>query len=152
MKIPERAIFWAYLETVFVIGAPENLWSDALPDTANNPDGIRTHDPLTMSSGLLHWAMAAPNIKIHYWNINVFVIALYSCNILVFAQPLYMKTAYLHTIFISCSNHLLIDRCWISVNHPTIYTNSIHQVISTNLGSRSHPSFIYVTMERNPSS
>ena len=32
-----------------MFGAQEKLWFDALPDTTNDPDGIRTHDPLTMS-------------------------------------------------------------------------------------------------------
>ena len=33
----------------FVFGAQEQLWSDALLDTTNDPDGIQTHDQMTMS-------------------------------------------------------------------------------------------------------
>ena len=49
VKNPDRAFFWAGLGTVFVFGAQEQLWTDALPDTANGPDGIQTRAPLTMS-------------------------------------------------------------------------------------------------------
>ena len=35
-----------------ISAAQERSWSDALPDTTNDPDRFRTHDPLTMSCSL----------------------------------------------------------------------------------------------------
>ena len=40
------------LGTRFIFGAQEQLWSHALPDTNNDPDGIWTHNKLTTAQVL----------------------------------------------------------------------------------------------------
>ena len=48
VKNPELGFFLRGYWDRFVFGAQEHLLSNALPDTTNDPNGIRTHDPLTM--------------------------------------------------------------------------------------------------------
>ena len=42
---PELAFFLSGSWVWFVIGAQEQLWSDDLPDTTNEPDGIQSSNP-----------------------------------------------------------------------------------------------------------
>ena len=59
VRNPEVGFFSGSWDCI-VSGVQEQSWSDALPDTINDLDGIQTHDQLTMSrkrypmSHLLH--------------------------------------------------------------------------------------------------
>ena len=46
---PELGFFLSGAWDWFAVGAQEQLWSDALPDATNEPNGIWAHDSLTMS-------------------------------------------------------------------------------------------------------
>ena len=44
LRNPELGFFLSGSWEWFVFGAQEQLWSDAIPDTTNDPDGIQIHN------------------------------------------------------------------------------------------------------------
>ena len=51
VRNPELAFFLSGSGDWFVFGAQEHLLSHAFPDTTNDPNGIRTHDPRLLMQG-----------------------------------------------------------------------------------------------------